>query len=282
MKIGIIGAGRVGKCLAYLLKEDFEIIGLSSSEQELSEFLNFKIFSKEKNIFIVENSEIVFITTPDDLIEKTCNEIFSNNKISKKFVFHCSGCHSSEILKKAKNNKCFIGSIHPLQSVPNFEQGIKNLKNAYFCIEGDVEAQEIAKKIVNSISGKYFTINSEFKPLYHLGAVFSSNFINTLIFITCEIYKKIGISDNYEKIVEIIKPLFNGTINSINNSGVIKSLTGPVVRGDIITIEKHLDSIKKFYPEILEIYKNLCKENVKLAEKVTFNEKIKTIEEMVR
>ena len=156
MKIAIIGAGRVGKCFAYLLKEDFEIIGLSSKDSANLNFKEFKIFTPDKNSTLAKNSDIIFLTTPDDIIEKTCNEIFSDKTIKEKFVFHCSGCHSSEILKKAKENNCSVGSIHPLQSVPDFDQGIKNLKNAYFCIEGDEEAKKVAKKIVNSISGKFY------------------------------------------------------------------------------------------------------------------------------
>ncbi len=286
MKIAIIGAGRVGSCLAYLLKDKFEIIGLTSLYPEQFHLKGLKIFDQGKNVSLSKDADIIFITTPDDLIEKTANEIFKNEEINKKFVFHCSGCHPSSILKKAKDNNCFIGSIHPLQSVPNIEQGVKNLKKGYFCIEGDIEAIEIAKKIVNLISGKYFIIDTKYKPLYHLSAVFSSNFINTLIFTTCEIFKKIGINDDYNKIVEIISPLFTGTTESIKKLGPINSLTGPIVRGDIVTIEAHLNALNNFMPEIIELYKKLSSETVKIAlnqvDELDAVEKIKKIKEIVR
>jgi len=286
MKIAIIGAGRVGSCFAYLLKDSFDIIGVTSLYPDQVKLENFKIFSQEKNIPLSREADVIFITTPDDFIEKTANEIFENTQIKEKFVFHCSGCHPSSVLKKAKDNECFIGSIHPLQSVPNLEQGVKNLKKAYFCIEGDNEAIEVAKKIVNAISGKYFVIDTKFKPLYHLGAVFSSNFINSIIFTTCEIYKKIGIAEDYNKIIEIISPLFTGTVDGIKNFGVINSLTGPIIRGDIITIENHIKALKEYYPDVIETYKLLCIQTIKLAKKSVKEKellsKIEKIEEMVR
>ncbi len=286
MKIAIIGAGRVGSCFAYLLKDSFDIIGVTSLYPDQVKLENFKIFSQEKNIPLSREADVIFITTPDDFIEKTANEIFENTQIKEKFVFHCSGCHPSSVLKKAKDNECFIGSIHPLQSVPNLEQGVKNLKKAYFCIEGDNEAIEVAKKIVNAISGKYFVIDTKFKPLYHLGAVFSSNFINSIIFTTCEIYKKIGIAEDYNKIIEIISPLFTGTVDGIKNFGVVNSLTGPIIRGDIITIENHIKALKEYYPDVIETYKLLCIQTIKLAKKSVKDKellsKMEKIEEMVR
>jgi len=281
MKISIIGAGRVGSCLAYLLKENFEIIGLTGKKFKAEIEKEFNVFDISENKKIAKIADIIFITTSDDLIEKVSNEIFLDESIRYKYVFHCSGCHPSSILKKAKENNCFIGSIHPLQSVPDITQGIKNLKDAYFCIEGDSEAVEIAKKIVNYISGKFFIIDTKFKPLYHLGAVFSSNFINAVVFTTCEIYKKIGIGEDFNKIIEIISPLFTGSINGIKNVGIINSLTGPIVRGDTITINNHINAIKNFYPEILNTYRNLCQQTIKLARKSVKDKKIlKKIEEI--
>ena len=283
MKISIIGAGRVGSCLAYLLQENFEIIGLS--DVNLENPIKKDFYLTDHSFELVKNSDVVFITTSDDHIEAVSDKIFSDKSINNKYVFHCSGCHPSTKLKKAKENGCFIGSIHPLQSVPNVEQGIINLKNACFCIEGDEEAIEIAKKIVNAISGKYFIIDTKFKPLYHLAAVFSSNFLNTLIFTTCEIFKEIGISDDYNKIVEIISPLFIGTTETIKKLGPVDSLTGPVVRGDIVTIETHINALNNFIPELLDLYKKLTSETIKVAlnqvDDSNTIEKIKKIKEIV-
>ena len=281
MKIAIIGAGRVGSCLAYLLKDNYNIIGLTSLYEDENLRKDFNIYKPDKNIELAKEADIIFITTPDDKIKITADEIFENKSIRKKFLFHCSGCHPSTILEKAKTNNNYTGSIHPLQSVPNVKQGIKNLKNAYFCIEGDDEAINIAKQIISNISGKYFTIKTEYKPLYHLGAVFSSNYINALIYTTCKIYKKILNENDYKKIIEIISPLFTGTVNSIKNIGVIEGLTGPIVREDLITIENHLKAIEKFFPEIEDLYINLAKQTIEVAEMQNKNIDSKKILEVI-
>ena len=286
MKISIVGAGRVGISLGYLLSKNYEIEGIIEKREERIEKLK-ELFPEAKYIgldFIkgVKNSDVIFITTQDDNIKSTADEIFSNNDIKNKYVYHCSGSLPSSILNSAKKNDCFIGSIHPLQSVPNFEQGVKNLKSAYFCIEGDEEAVEVAKKIVNSISGKFFIIKTEHKSLYHLGAVFSSNFINTLVFITCEIFKKIGVSKDYDKTLEIIFPLIKGSVDNINKLGVIKSLTGPVVRGDVNTIKNHISGLESIMPELIPLYRNLVNKTVELAAYQVANLELKNRLEQIK
>ncbi len=282
MKISIIGAGRVGSCLALLLNNDFEIVGISGRDEKqlkkLQDILNSSCYFGNDNVECARKGDIIFITTPDDFIEKVATEIFRNHDIKNKYVFHCSGCNPSSLLNIAKKNNCYIGSIHPLQTVPNIEKGIENLKKAYFCIEGDEEAVKIAQKLVKAISGKHFVIKTEYKYLYHLGAVFSSNFVNSLVFTTCELYKKIGIAEDYNKIVEIILPLLKGALNGIESIGIINSLTGPIVRGDIQTVNKHLKAIEKDFPQILNLYIELSKQTIKLALKQVDKDKKSEIE----
>lgn len=270
MKIAIIGAGRVGLSLVKVLWKNFKIISIcEKNEKEIGKFRK-EYKSLEyigTNPYSASiNADVIFITTQDDFIEKVCNEIFENRDIRDKYVFHCSGSLPSTILNSAKKNNCYIGSMHPLQTVPDEIKGPENLKKAYFCLEGDNEAVEVAKKIVEKISGKYFIISPENKSLYHLGAVFSSNFINTMAYIGFKIYEKIGIVKDDKEFLEIISPLIDGAINGIKSYGIYKSLTGPIVRGDVNTLKRHVEGINKDYPEIRNLYKEICKITVELAE----------------
>ena len=72
--------------------------------------------------------------------------------------------------------------------------------------------------------------------------------------------RKIGL--NEKEALNAIKPLVKGNIDSIVRNGFINSLTGPVLRGDITTIEKHLSALEK---EEEALYKILSLNLLKLV-----------------
>ncbi len=286
MNITIIGGGRAGTSIGKNLQESrfFSVKAITcitiEEARDSAKFIGDVDFVSTDNLEALKYGDIIFISTPDDIIEIIANEISKSNLIQGKYIFHVSGSRPSTILKKLKENGAFIGSIHPLQALPSFNEGYKNLKNAYFCIEGDKEAVEIAKKIVENISNKYFTISSEHKALYHAAAVFASNFINSTTFAAYSIFKKIGVKE--DKILEIVLPLIKGTVNNIEQLGFIKSLTGPISRGDTKTIKRHLQALKNYDNDHLLLYKELSKEAIKITEIREKNIDLTEIKELMK
>jgi len=270
MNVVIIGGGRAGTSIAKNIQASskFSIKAITCiTEQEAKEsahFIGNVDFISTDNLKAIEYGEIVFISTPDDIIESIANELSKSDKVKGKYFFHLSGSRPSTILSSLKNKGGFIGSIHPLQALPSYSEGAKNLKTSYFCIEGDKEAVEISKMIISEISNKYFTIAPEHKSLYHAAAVFASNFINATTFAAYSILKKIGV--NEDDILHITLPLIKGTVNNITNLGFIDSLTGPISRGDTKTVKRHLQALKNYDNDHLLLYRYLSEEAIKITE----------------
>ncbi len=268
-KVVIIGAGRAGCSIAKNLQESdkFQITAITDINGEIAresgDFIGDVVYTGTDNNEAVKYGDIVIISTPDDYIESTCNTLSEKSFIENKFIFHLSGSRPSTVLSSARKQNCFIGSMHPLQSMPSPEAGYENLKNAFFCIEGDKEAVEIGKIMASQISGKFFTIDTREKSLYHAAAVFASNFINTVVFASFSIFKDIGVPE--KDILEIISPLIKGTVNNIEKLGVVNSLTGPVVRGDIKTVEAHIKGFEESDNGFLELYRILTEHTINLA-----------------
>jgi predicted short-subunit dehydrogenase-like oxidoreductase (DUF2520 family) len=178
-------------------------------------------------------------------------------------VFHTCGALSSRILRSAHGNGASVASLHPLQSLANVQDAVKNLQGSYFCIEGDESACAAAKEIVSALGGLEISVPVYSKPLYHAGASVVSNFLVATIGFGLELFEAAGINRN--DALKAVMPLIKGTVNNIVSAGIPLALTGPVSRGDTGVIEGHMASISAVRPELTQLYCELGRYTVKVA-----------------
>ncbi len=273
----IIGAGVVGTAIGYLLKKKgYPIIGIASrtieSAKKAREFIGAGDVSTEPSA-VAKKADIVFITTPDSSIKEVCDRIASEGGFNPGCaVFHMSGALSSGVLESARNMGAKIASVHPLQSLAEVGEAVKNLRGSYFCIEGDKEALSVAREIVASLGGKEITIEANKKPLYHAGASIASNYLVATVRFGLELLEATGISR--QDSLNALMPLIKGTITNIESLRIPSALTGPISRGDTEVIEDHLKSISYYRPDMVKLYSELGKYTVKVAiEKGTIKKK---------
>ena len=265
IKIGFIGPGKVGVSLGrYFTHKGIKLSGFYGTN--LKATIDAANITKSKfydNIQdIVKESDILFITTPDDIISIIDRE-FKKFDLNNKSICHTSGSLKSNVLCNAKHSGALIYSIHPIFAFSNKNTDIKELENIYFSIEGDdLEDSSLNDNInegnfpiinlIKTLGNEYFIRSEETSSIYHLANVFVSNLTLSLINIGTSYLRKLGL--NEEEALNAIKPLVQGNIDSIVKKGFVNSLTGPVLRGDISTIEKHISVIDK---EDKELYKIL-------------------------
>lgn len=266
--ISIIGAGPVGTAFGYFLKKKgYKIAGIASrtleSAKKAREFIGEGDVSIDL-ITIAKKADIVFLTTSDNAIKEVCDKIAAGEGFRKdSFVFHTSGALSSAILESAKRVGANVGSLHPLQSLPNVKEAVENLPGSYFCIEGDVKAISVAKEIVRALEGKEITLNIEKKTLYHAGAAVVSNFLVATIDFGLELHESAGIGRKDS--LNALMPLIKGTLKNIESIGIPSALTGPIARGDTNIIEEHLNAISKERHDLMNLYIELGKHTVNVA-----------------
>ena len=262
MKIGFIGAGKVGFSMGkYLKDKGINVTGYYSrnenSSLEASLFTNTNQYKELKNL--VEESDTIVISTPDDKILEVWNKI-KNLSIKNKFICHLSGSLSSNIFSNISHYGAYGYSIHPIFPISDKYNSYKSLKNAFITIEGDRKYINEVKLFIESLGNKTKVLEKSDKTLYHLASVISSNLIIGLINISLNYLKEYGFTD--KEAINALYPLIKENIEGINNKGVINSLTGPVERGDFNTINRHLLNIKE---EDKDIYISLSNKILSLA-----------------
>jgi predicted short-subunit dehydrogenase-like oxidoreductase (DUF2520 family) len=204
---------------------------------------------------VTRHADIVFITTPDGEIADTCRAIAEKDGFKKgTVVVHVSGALPSTVLSSAKSLGVAIGSMHPLQSVAS-KDGVDVFQGIPFSIEGDVAAREVMSKIADDLGATHFRIETVHKSLYHAAASMACNYLVTLESAAFELMEETGIAR--DDIFKVLGPLIQETLKNIENVGPGRSLTGPIARGDVETVKRHLQEIESKKPKWISMYKLL-------------------------
>ena len=264
IRIGFIGAGTAGTALAVkLFQKGCSIVAVSSrsisSAERLARFIpGCKVYSMAQEV--ADLADLVFITTPDDIIAKVSNEIQWH---SGQGVLHCSGAHSIDILEAANRCGANVGSFHPLQTFASINQAMDNLPGSTFAIEAEEPLLSELKEFASLLNGRSVELKSGEKVLYHAAAVFVSNYLVTLVKLSLDLWKAFGVSA--EEATHALLPLLRGTVNNIENIGLPNCLTGPISRGDLGTVEKHLNALEVLDSSICNIYGELGLQTIPIA-----------------
>ena len=262
--IGFIGAGTTGTALAVRLYENgYPVIAaasktVTSAEALAARIIGCTVFHAAQSV--ADQAKLVFITTPDDVIAKVANEI---NWHDNQFVVHCSGAHSTDILESATKQGATTGCLHPLQTFAGIAQAINNIPGSTFAIEAEEPLFSILKNMATTLNGEWVELKAGDKVLYHAAAVFACNYLVTLVKMATDLWQTFNVPQ--EKATQALLPLLRGTLNNIENIGLPNCLTGPIARGDLGTIKKHISALETDNQLLLNMYKALGSHTIPIA-----------------
>ena len=277
MKIGIVGAGRVGTSIGRYIKDrvpEYIVSGFYSRTYngaiKSANFCNTKAFERFQDL--VKSSDTLFIAVTDSEI-KNVWDCIDKDLVKNKIICHFSGTLSSDVFTGADDYGVYTGSIHPVYAFSSKFDSYKGLNKAVFTAQGDNVFLENIPCIFSEAGNKVCVIQKEKKPFYHAGASMASNHLVALLHTVVEIFKECGFSE--PDAYTVLTPLMMDNLNNALKKGVNQALTGPIERGDVTTVEKHLsvisDEQKKIYKslgmQVLSIAENKNKSSEILAEK---------------
>jgi len=271
-EVAIIGAGRLGTTLAVALsRKSYTITSLVArsvrSARKSATLLDPTLLDEAaqvlaaKDLASVRPADLYLITTPDDQIATVAAQLARVEMKRQPAALHTSGALSAEVLAPLRKKGWRTGSIHPLVSVSGSDAA---LHGAFWSVEGDKSALRLGKTIVRDLGGKSFSIRSEDKPLYHAAAVMSAGNVVALFDVALEMLVECGLSRKMAR--SILQPLITSTVESLETKDPAEALTGTFSRGDLETVKRHLQALKKAkLPEALELYRVLGKRSLKLS-----------------
>ena len=264
LKAGFIGTGTVGTALAVLLnRKGYQVISVCDLNRESSEKLAKRLKGCRvavSNQEVADNAELIFVTTPDAAIAGVVCQI---NWRKGTAVVHCSGADSTDILEPARKSGTMVGGFHPLQTFASVEQAIENIPGSTFALEAEEPLLKTLQTMATALGGHWIKLGAGDKVAYHAAAVFTSNYMVTLVKMATDLWQTFSIPT--DQAIQALLPLMRGTLHNIETIGIPRCLTGPIARGDKGTIDKHLKVLHEKAPSLLFPYKELGLQTVPIA-----------------
>ena len=248
-QVTLVGTGALGQTLALALFEaGFQVKSLFNRNAQKARHLAQKTGTDITGSFPGQWEELgslVFITTPDGAISETTNKLaqtFPVKNWAEMTVVHCSGIHTDEQLESLKKRGAKTVAMHPLQTFSAVSKPA-DFQDIFVSLQGDSTAIKNIVKIVEKIGAQPVTISTEGKSYLHAGAVMAANYLVTLLHASGQIAEKGGVDSR--EAGRIFLPLLRQVLENASKSSPDEILSGPLRRGDVQTIEKHLNLMEE-------------------------------------
>lgn len=281
--IVIIGAGRLGTALARALPGAGLKVRAMADPSAPAAARARRLVGRRRvfrdNVQAAREGHVLFLTVPDAAIASAARELAAVDIAWRgKLVFHCSGLLSSRVLEPLRRRGAWTASCHPVRSFPARGAQPDPFKGIPIGVEGQARAIAWLRPVLRRLGAAPFVLRPADKPVYHAACSLASNHVVAVLDMAQGLL--VGLGFPKKKALAVLLPLAQGTLRDVNNVGTEAALTGPIVRGDVSTVQRHLAVLKKT-PLVLEAYKTLGRQALRLAEKTVDAKKIKALRRLL-
>ncbi len=228
MKVAIIGSGNVASVIGRLIHQNnHQVVQVMSRNIEHAKTLANRLGAGYTDFNgLPDLTADIYIIAVADYVVRDCLPRF---QLNNKLVVHTAGSVSCEVLKEMSEH---YGVLYPLQSL---RKEMEQIPAIPFLVDGNSDGvMDYIEAFARSLSPDVQRISDEGRLKLHVAAVIVSNFTNHLYAIAEEYCKKEEVD------FHLLHPLIAETALRINNMSPAVLQTGPAVRKDIHTLDKHL------------------------------------------
>ncbi len=186
-------------------------------------------------------SEVVWFCVPDGAIAGAAMTLQAAADWSGKVAVHSSGALTSQELTRLRQRGAVVASVHPMMT---FVRGSRPpLTGVPFAIEGDFAAVRMARRIVKNLGGRAYSLRKEDKAAYHAWGTFASPLLTALFVTTEHVATAAGVQPREAK--RRMLPILMQTLANYAESDAARAFSGPMIRGDIDTVKRHLKMLRR-------------------------------------
>jgi predicted short-subunit dehydrogenase-like oxidoreductase (DUF2520 family) len=258
LRVGVVGAGRVGSALAVALRRaGHEIVAVSavsdSSVRRVHRELPGVAIGPPPDVVAV--GDLVLLTVPDDVLPGLVAGLAATGAaLEGRLVAHASGRHGLAVLEPAVRSGALPLALHPVMTFTGRPDDIDKLAGCSFGITAPDALLPVAEALVVEMGGEPVFIADSRRDLYHAALASAANHLVTLVAQAEDLLRQAGVAQPGR----MLSPLLYAALDNALRLGD-DALTGPVARGDADTVASHIDALRAAAPEALPAYLALAR-----------------------
>jgi predicted short-subunit dehydrogenase-like oxidoreductase (DUF2520 family) len=243
MRVAILGAGRVGTSLGAALRRAGHSVRAVTCRRPASARQSARLIGRTSafpsNARAAEAADLIFLCLPDAAIGAAAKALAAEVKdLTGKVVFHTSGALPAAALSPLRKKGARIASFHPAQAFARKDREDGMFAGVTIALEGDPGALAVGRRIVRSLGARPLILNARQKAAFHAACTIVSNYLIALFAMAGEALRGTGIARR--DALAALTVLAKGTLRNVNNIDAVRALTGPLARGDLDTVARHL------------------------------------------
>jgi predicted short-subunit dehydrogenase-like oxidoreductase (DUF2520 family) len=272
LNVTIIGAGKVGSVLGrVLVEEGARVVGVisrtRSSARKGASFIGAQSFSSRLSD-IPPSTDLIYLTTPHGAVEEVARALarLEHLRFSGIAVCHASGMYTAEALGPLGERGATLFSFHPLQTFPrdfHARDILPTARGIYYGVDGSPKGIAFARRLAKILKGKVLRVPPEFRILYHAACVVASNHLTTMMAVVQVMAEHCGMRPG--DLSKVFGPIVGATLRNIACSSPADALSGPIARGGVETLHRHLEAVGEALPDVLPYFAAVSLETVRLA-----------------
>jgi len=244
--IAIVGAGNLGTALALALREAgyrIESVIARGGDKSLTRARGLARQVRAGAVLRPQDvkARVLWLCVPDSEIARAAESLAERVHGRGTIALHSSGVLSSDILEPIRKRGAAVASVHPMMT---FVRGSRpSLAGVSFAIEGDPAAVRLARSIVRDLGGESYAISAKEKNAYHAWGTFASPLLTALLATAEEVAGLAGVSKRAAG--RRMLPILLQTVGNYGTLGAAAGFSGPIVRGDVETVRRHLEVLRR-------------------------------------
>ncbi|HYG93381.1 MAG TPA: Rossmann-like and DUF2520 domain-containing protein [Nocardioides sp.] len=258
LRVGVIGAGRVGAVLAARLRAAGHTITSAAGESDASRTRAAALLPGvplEKPSAVARGCDLLLLTVPDDMLPNVVRVLADSGALrAGQYVVHTSGRHGLAVLDPAAAVGARPIALHPAMTFSGTAIDLDRLDGCAFGLTSGAAERPVAEQLVAELGGTPSWVPEEMRTLYHAGLAHGANHLVTLVSEAMDLLAAAGSTDP----AGTLRPLLEAALDNALERGDA-ALTGPIVRGDVRTIAAHLDDIVVNAPDTVPTYVALAR-----------------------
>lgn len=262
--MGVVGVGRVGATLgSALARAGHEIVaasGISQRSRDRAERLlpGTAVLPVDET---VAAADLVLLAVPDDALRPLAAGLADTDAWRPgQLVAHTSGAQGIGVLDPAAARGVLALALHPVMTFAGRPEDLDRLNGAPFGVTAPEELRPVAESLVLEMGGEPVWVPESARALYHAALSVASNHLVTLVNDAVSMLDGAGIGEP----ARLVAPLLSASLDNVLRLGDA-ALTGPVSRGDVDTVRRHVDTLRRSAPDTVSAYLALARRTAERA-----------------